>query len=760
MASSRGKFAWIVGGLVAVIGVGAAADYWTAYPVQTNVGYVGRAACVECHVEQNKAFAGSHHDLAMDVANDQTVLGDFSGVTLTHHGVTSRMFRDGDRFMIHTEGPDGEMADFEITHTFGVDPLQQYMVEFADERQSMDSHGREGALSRLQVLRVSWDVHAGRWFHLDPPDVNEKLQPDDPLHWTGTAQRWQTMCAECHSTHLQPNYDVASGKYHTTFSDIDVSCESCHGPGSLHVEMARSKRLFWDRHHGYGLANLKSPDPEVQLQSCAPCHSRRGILDRTFAAGDAFDDHYDLGRLTEATYHDDGQIKDEVYVYGSFIQSKMYHKGIRCTDCHDPHTLRLKHPGNETCTSCHQHAAGKYDTPAHHHHAVGTAGAQCVNCHMPHTTFMAIDDRRDHSLRVPRPDLSLDLGTPNACSQCHLGDGADTLDPTLTEPLNQYADWVAAAATDPDSPVAAHVRRIDQWCNDACDRWYGRDRQTPPHYATALAKFRSGEPGAAKSLLKIAADDSGATPAIVRASAFESLMSQPNPRRVVAVAKKVAGDTGQPVMVRAAAIRVLAADPGAAENYVRSLLGDQHKLVRIAAAETLLAAGVFATLSGNDQSRLLDVTGEIKTAVDASADQVHSHLRWASVCEATNRPREAIAAYQNAIRVDPNVAGPRSNYAALLERLADRQSATRRQSWIQSAARLRREELPLLARDAELVPNIPEVQYRYAMALYLDGQRDRAESKLAELADQHPDSEIYRAALDAIRRQRRGGPVQ
>ncbi len=190
-----------------------------------------------------------------------------------------------------------------------------------------------------------------------------------------------------------------SERYHTTFSEIDVSCEACHGPGSLHVELANSRSLFWDRNHGYGLAQLKGDDPEPQLQTCAPCHSRRGVLNADFRPGDHYTDHYALELLRPDTYHADGQIKDEVYVYGSFIQSKMYHKGIRCTDCHDPHSLQLKHPGNETCTSCHQHAAGKYDVPSHHHHTPGTPGAMCVNCHMPHTTYMAVDPRRDHSLR-------------------------------------------------------------------------------------------------------------------------------------------------------------------------------------------------------------------------------------------------------------------------------------------------------------------------------------------------------------------------
>ncbi|WP_286764540.1 multiheme c-type cytochrome, partial [Rhodopirellula sp. UBA1907] len=452
--------------VVLITGV-VAADYFTGLPKSAVATYVGRDACVECHQTESLAFKGSHHDLAMDVATDESVIGDFNDVVFEHDGLQNRLFRDGDRFMVHTEGPDGEMQDFEVKYVFGVDPLQQYMVEFDRDPESSDDE-----IGRLQVLRISWDTHRKEWFYLRPPDVPEKLEPDDPLHWTGVAQRWQTMCADCHSTNLKTNHDVETLTYHTTFSEIDVSCEACHGPASLHIEMARGNSLFWDRHHGYGLAQLKGEDATGQLEACAPCHSRRSLMDADYQAGDPFCSHFNLELLRGDTYHDDGQIKDEVYVYGSFVQSKMFHKGIRCTDCHDPHSLELKHPGNETCTSCHQHAAGKYDVPSHHHHAVGSEGAKCVNCHMPHTTYMEVDPRRDHSLRVPRPDLSVSIGTPNACSSCHVKDQLENISADKRESLDLYQDWLLAAS-EGDEEVAEAISKTDQWCDEACDRWYG-----------------------------------------------------------------------------------------------------------------------------------------------------------------------------------------------------------------------------------------------------------------------------------------------
>lgn len=483
--------------LLVLVG-GVFADYWSAKPLGIEAKYVGRSACIDCHRDQAEAFAGSHHDLAMDIATDDSVLGDFDDATLEHDGLTNRMFRDGKRFMVHTEGENGEMRDFEVKYVFGVEPLQQYMVEF-DRSENL----RANEVPRLQVLRITWDTTEKRWFYLRPPDVDDKLEPDDPLHWTGVAQRWQTMCADCHSTNLKRNFDPQTTRYHTTFSEIDVSCEACHGPGSLHIELANSRSLFWDRHYGYGLARLKGEDAEPQLQTCAPCHSRRGVLASGFHAGDPFSDHYALELLQDATYFADGQIKDEVYVYGSFIQSKMYHKGIRCTDCHDPHSLKLKAPGNQTCTSCHQHAAGKYDVPSHHHHVPGTAGAMCVDCHMPHRTYMDVDKRRDHSLRVPRPDLSVKLGTPNACSSCHVADQLESIDQPTRGSLKEYADWQEAAEAG-NQQVADAIELTDQWCDDACEQWYGKDRKKLPHFSEPIVAFRRGEPGAVEELLRLA----------------------------------------------------------------------------------------------------------------------------------------------------------------------------------------------------------------------------------------------------------------
>ena len=734
----------IAGVVLLVLAGGVFADYWSAVPEGVERRFVGRSTCVDCHKKEAEAFRGSDHDLAMDHATDASVLGDFDDVTFEHDGLVNRMYRDGKRFMVYTEGEDGEMQDFEVKYVFGFSPLQQYMVEF-DRPADMPPT----EVARVQVLRITWDTLKEKWFYLRPPDVAEKLEPDDPLHWTGVAQRWQTMCADCHSTNLKRNFDPAEQAYHTTFSEIDVSCEACHGPGSLHLELANSNSLFWDRRHGYGLAKLKGENAQPQLQTCAPCHSRRGVLSEGFHGGDEFCDFYNLELLRDDTYFADGQIKDEVYVYGSFIQSKMYHKGIRCTDCHDPHSLKLKSPGNETCTSCHQHAAGKYDVPSHHHHVPGTAGAMCVNCHMPHRTYMDVDKRRDHSLRVPRPDLSVALGTPNACSGCHVKDQLNSIDQEKQPGLLEYADWIEAAEAG-DEQVAAAVLKTDEWCDAACEKWYGENRKQPKHFSEAIVAFRRGEPGAANELLRVATQPEELTPVLARASALGELAAS-GVSNVTAKARKLVDDPDEHPIVRAAAMSLLmGSSPDILRRTLMRHIDDESRLVRTEATRLLVSSGTYQALSTAERKRVDDALAEVKNSLMVASDRAGAHMGWAMLCEGRRRYQDAIEAYETAIRTEPKMTGPRTNLASMLERLLPQSAPQQRENILLRIEQLRQEELPLIARDAALAPTNPGIQYRYGLALYLAGEIDKALEQLETAVELAPDVPDFRQARDLL----------
>ncbi|MFP8880341.1 MAG: multiheme c-type cytochrome, partial [Myxococcota bacterium] len=384
---------------------------------ETGVGapldsYVGSAECGRCHADQFEKWSGSHHDLAMQIASDATVLGNFDAAEFSQHGAHFLFSRRDGRFLVRTEDANGDPAEFEIAYTFGVEPLQQYLVRLAR--------------GRLQVLSVAWDTRPSaqggqRWFHLYP---DERQRPGDPFHWTGGYQTWNHMCAECHSTNLEKHFDSATDSYATKWAEIDVACEACHGPGSLHVAGAAAGS---DAPAGLPVG-FAAGDSRYQVDVCAPCHSRRHRVSAEDRTGQPLLDHFVPVTLRAGLYHSDGQILEEVYVYGSFVQSAMYAHGVACSDCHDPHSLELRIAGNGLCTQCHAETGNPsfpsltkkaYDTAEHHFHPAGSAGAQCVNCHMPARTYMQIDPRRDHSFRVPRPDVSMKLGTPNACTGCH-----------------------------------------------------------------------------------------------------------------------------------------------------------------------------------------------------------------------------------------------------------------------------------------------------------------------------------------------------
>lgn len=679
-------------GLASIASAGAAWDWYFALPADALRGaqYVGGSTCAECHASEARQWHGSHHDRAMELATEESVLGDFNDSTFERLGVKTRFFRRDDRFYVNTEGPDGEYHDYEIKYTFGVEPLQQYMVEFPK--------------GRVQVLRVSWDTRKNEWFEVTPPDAADvRLLPSDPSHWTGVAQNWNTTCAECHSTNLQKNYDLATDTYHTTYSEIDVSCEECHGPGSVHVELARSWSLFWDRNVRYGLANLKSADSSIQIDTCAKCHARRQMVHADFRPGQEFLDYFEPSLLLAGLYHDNGQIQDEVYEYGSFLQSKMYAEHVRCTDCHNPHSLELKFSGNRLCIQC--HIAGKYDSPLHHHHEPDSPGAQCIECHMPMRTYMVIDDRRDHSFRVPRPDLSVSLGTPNACNDCHTK-------------AYETADWAA----------------------DAVRNWYGDERPDDPHWAPALAAANRGLPEGERLLAELIRRAS--TPAIVKATAV-SLTAQYRSADMVAV-QQMALDDSEP-LVRAAAANALSGGASAHEMLIRiaERLSDPVRTVRLAAVERV--AGAHGELDTAYRAPFDRSLTEFRDSQSLIADRAAAHMHLGRLEQQLGHPERAADEIRTAIRLEPYLTGPRSELANLLATAPGSEAEVRD---------LREEEAELMVRDCELLPENGDVFYRLGLLRYLLGQLDEASVALKEACRLEPNVYEYRMALALLEERR------
>jgi predicted CXXCH cytochrome family protein len=662
------------------------------------VAYVPNAACVECHEAETAKWKTSHHFHAMDAPSPESVRGDFGGVDFERDGVTSRFFRRDDKYVVRTEGPDGKLADFDVAYTFGIDPLQQYLLALPG--------------GRMQALTIAWDVAAKRWFDLLP---DEKTPPGDVLHWTGRYQSWNTMCASCHSTNLQKHYDAGADGFHTTWSEVDVSCQSCHGPGERHVAWARARAGGDD-----GLVPLAS-SAEREIETCAPCHARRAELAAAPVPGAPLYDGYLPSLLTEALYYPDGQQLGEVYVYGSYRQTRMYQAGVRCTDCHDPHTAALRADGNALCDRCHQTGpdtmrfpglkAKAYDSPSHHFHKIGSPGAQCVACHMPARDYMIIDARRDHAIRIPRPDLTMTIGTPNACTGCH-------------------ADHDA------------------KWAADAVERWYGPGRRESPHYGEVIAAGRAGRPGAEAALVKLVMEPK--QPAIVRATAVDLLGRY----GAASVPASVAATRDADPAVRTAAVSSLERVPAAERvPLVAPLLGDPRRAVRMEAARVLSSA--TSRLDPAERRAYEAAIAEFTAGQEAALDMPGPHLNLAVVHQNEGDPTRAEAEYRAALRLDPDFTPARLNLSRLLNERGRNADAERvlqdgiarvpSQGELQYSLGLLLAEdqhLPeaaaALGRAADLLPTRARVRYNYALALQQLGRQDDAATAYARAQEIDP----------------------
>lgn len=555
-----GGRAGLVAAIAVLLGGAVAVLLLRPAPAAATATFVGSAACAGCHQQAFEAWQSSHHHQAMLPASSESVLGDFNDARFTHAGITSRFFMRDGAWFVETDDASGQPATFRIAYTFGWHPLQQYLIEFPD--------------GRMQALGIAWDSRAAeeggqRWYSLYP---DEAVTHEHPLHWTGAFQNWNSRCASCHSTGLQKGYVAEEDRYQTRWQEVNVGCEACHGPASLHLAwaggqqriagkgLARSLDATWLPASGASAsqpASGASPSQPAsgapptaaaalpmspQLQVCSACHARRTELGPPDVTT-AFFDQYTLSPLLEGMYHPDGQILEEVFETGSFLQSRMHQQHVSCTNCHEPHGARLRASGNALCLQCHESA--RFQTPAHFFHAEDSSGAQCVNCHMPAATFMGVDRRRDHSFRVPDPHASLRSGVPNACTQCHQD-------------------------------------RDDAWAAQVITQRTGR---TQPWYAhtALLAGARRHDAAVVPALLDFATQDS--RPAILRAIALVESARFPSQQQVDTVAAALVDD--DPLVRVGAASALGFLDWRERIAALGSLLDDPVKAVRMAAARQL-----------------------------------------------------------------------------------------------------------------------------------------------------------------------------
>lgn len=677
----------------------AACDSTPPGPVPSELvelAYIGSESCRSCHDDEFRSWESSHHAQAMQIATPATVLGDFSDAEFRYFDTVSTFSSLDGNFHVRTENASGELQDFRISHTFGVAPLQQYLVELPG--------------GRLQPLPIAWDDRSAaeggqRWFHLYP---DEFIDVDDELHWTGRTQNWNYMCAECHSTDLQKNYNLESDAYATTWSEINVGCEGCHGPASRHVQQAQigfpsggtalianlddSGRSVWQMNTHTGIAERTElrMRPPVQPEVCGRCHARRSILTENYAFDPSLLATHLPSLLDQDLYFPDGQIKDEVYVYGSFLQSRMYQSGVSCGDCHDPHSASLRSGAvpSDICSTC--HLPERFATAAHHNHQ--PEDVACVDCHMPASTYMGVDDRRDHSFRIPRPDLTIATGSPNACQSCH---------------------------TDRDAV----------WSLSAIDRWYGTDR--PPHIGTAIHAAQTGAMHANSELAKAIRDE--LNPGISRGTAL-SLLRGPYSQEIAEVIRDSL-QSPDPFM-RIGALRALPSlQPELRVAWGGPLLADPLRAVRVEAVKVISPVRGELHMQYDTAYKAADI--ELVNSLHAIAERPEAHLNLGNHRIESGDLAAAEVEFRTALRLDPASVAARVNLVDLYRQLGREEAAEQ----------LLREGLARYPDDAAL-------RHSLGLLMVRGDQRDLALTELAAAATLQPDNPryvyVYGVALNSL----------
>lgn len=553
--------------------------------------YAGSKSCKECHEAAFEGWYDSNHGLAEREVRMEMDKDAFSPKqTITEGGRTSEAFLDADGLAkILTLGFGNKRETYPVVRIIGNDPLRQFLVP--------------GPGNRLQTMDISYDPHQKELFNVFGDEVRN---PGDWGAWTGQGMNWNSMCAACHNTRLRKHYEPSTDTYHTSMAEMSVGCEACHGPMKSHVE--------WQRKPPIG----DQKDPTIAkfsrdqvMETCAACHSRRGEISGDLIPGESYYDHFRL-TVTDATdtYHPDGQVRDENYVFSSFLSSKMHHAGVRCVDCHDPHTNKRLIVGNMLCMRCHgggvEPPAPIIDPTAHSHHAEGSTGNDCTNCHMPQTTYMQRHPRRDHSFSSPDPLLTKEIGTPNACNRCHTG---------------QDTDWALKASED----------------------WYGEKLGGPARArALLVARARQGDPSARQDLIDLLKTEPTVAWQATACHLLERWVMDPDATQAL-----IAQLSNKSPLVREAAARSLNTQALANNEVVRAaikpLLDDPARSVRVAAAWALVQTLDLSSKAGK----------ELVHSLDLSSDQPLGRMQLSQFAFQRGDTPTAIRQIEKAIAMDP-----------------------------------------------------------------------------------------------------------
>ncbi len=714
-------------------------------PAGEKLEYVGSQACIACHTSEHASWLSSHHASAMLLPGDSKSIASFDGQEIQVKGLLSRFIKVAGVPHVEMEDSSGK-SQRPVKYFFGIEPCQQVILE--------ESPGK------LQAYPIAWSTGAGEkpegWYPLFP---GEETPPGDPLHWTGSLNNWNHMCAECHSTGVSKNFDARSGNFKSHYEEIDVACEACHGPGSLHLSWAETNRTNpssadpppipahhgfsfslsvgprqWNRKEGEKVAIREPALPHgMEQETCARCHSRRTALVDGSLPGQPLSQTHQISLLEEGLYHPDGQILDEVYVYGSFLQSRMHQKGVSCSDCHDPHSGDLYLQGNALCIGCHEPAS--YDSPVHTHHAPESPGSRCIDCHMTSRIYMGTDRRHDHSFRIPRPDLTESIGTPNACNDCHFDETANWADLKIRE-------------------------------------WFPNGQSGRFHWGQAIHAARTSRKNA-PALMRLALENPE-LPGIVQSTVlaeFSRVRQEPESRSLTdleLIVRFLASE--DPLVRRGSLLGLQGEEPYDLGSWILQFLEDPDRSVRLTAAQYL--AGVILQWPNSVDSPkppILDKTlQEYRRSQEIHSDRAEALVNLAQLSEVSGDLDQALATYRLALKREPHFGPASVNLADSLARAGKlAESLTVLETAITNVnddaglhhalglllirADRREEGLTAIEKAYKLSPKSMRYAYVYAIALHDFGRTPEAIETLEKSLKKWPNSSAIRLALSEYR---------
>jgi tetratricopeptide (TPR) repeat protein len=646
----------------------------------TYAAYGGSAGCRECHEEAFAAWLGSHHGQAERPITPLLDERAFVPPGAFTHGSQRTAYRTNaaGQYELVTTGLHGTNQAFIAERVLGYHPLRQMLVPFPG--------------GRWQASEAAWDPRSNEWFNVYG---DEDRKPGEWGHWTGRGMNWNSMCAACHNTRLRKNYDLATDTFRTAWIEHGVGCESCHGPMKNHNDWQRANK-------GKGLKDptIRKFTRDEMFDTCAACHSRRAEITGDPKPGDSYWDHHLLSIVDESNlYYPDGQVWDEDFEVAAFLGSKMFHKGVRCVDCHDPHTMKNRLPGNFLCLSCHgpgqtnapvinpvthsRHKVFGYDTngnlinldlSTYNPKNVKETGGECVNCHMPQTVYMQRHWRHDHGFTIPDPLLTKQFGIPNACNRCH---------------QDKDTDW--------------SLRYVEEWYGDKMNRPYRTRAQT-------VALARQGDAAARDPLLKQLATDEIPYWQAVAANLLGRWATDPAVR--AALLAKL--DDPHPLVRQMAAQSLGPLTQAGDTNVAAALnrkLADPRRNVRIEAARHLAATLDTNTLAGAEYLHFLDHI----------ADQPLGQMQRGVFQLQRGHLTNALSSFQRAVAWDPYSAGLRHELAIVLSQLGRAHEAVEQ---LEAAVRLQ--------------PTEAEFHFKLALALNEVGESARVVTALEAAVKQDP----------------------